>query len=202
MAETKRSPEELVAAAEAFAEELQTFGKLADAVAKLPLTSQKALQRAAKLFQDVAQSEGRLGAAAQALVGAIGTARQKQQLQAEAIQARGEEIRVRSETASTLLQRYAAVGEDAAKVNAMALEVMKARVEGPEGAEAELGTALRALLDRLSEMVGAAQALTEDARKEEFEDIAREADALRQQLRSARDRIASLSSVERTIGQA
>src|SRR5688572_5167400 len=132
MADKKRAEarDDLVVAAEAFTSELETFGKLTEAVRALQLTSQKSLQKAARLYQDVGQSEGRLGAAAQSLLGALGAARQRQQEQADLISARGEEVRQRSEVAATLLQRYAAVGEEAAKVNGMALEVMQRRADG------------------------------------------------------------------------
>lgn len=202
MPEQKSPAAELVAAAEAFAAELLAFGKLAEAVRKLPLSSQKALQRAGRVYQEIAECEGRLGHAAQAMLGAIGVARQRQQEQAEAIQACGEEIRARSEAAAALLQRYVALGEDAARLNGMAQEVIKARQEVARAEDPEVRRALLALLQQLSEVVGGAQELTEDARKAGFEDIAREVDALRQQLGAARERIAGLSPIEGHIAQA
>ena len=99
MAERQKQ-DELVVAAEAFVSELKVFGKLTEAVRGLPLTSQKALQRAARVYQDIGESETRLGAAAQALLGAIGAAHQQQREQAELIQSGGEEIRARSERAA------------------------------------------------------------------------------------------------------
>lgn len=202
MREQRGPAEELVAAAEAFASELQTFGKLAQAAEELKLTSQKGLQRAARLFREVGESEVRLGAAAQALLGAIGAAHQRQHAEAQRIQARGDEIRQRTEQATALLQRFGAVGEDAANLNAMAHEVLKGHAEGAGARDPGLRAALLALHDRLSELVGAAQAIGEDARGIGFEDIAREAETLRQQLRAARDRVAQLAPVERQVGQA
>ncbi len=186
----------LVEAAEAFAAELSAFGKLAEAARALSLDSQKGLQRAARLYQDIGACEARLGAAGQALVSAIGQARETQQTQAGLIQERAGEIQERAELAADLLGRYGTLGEEAAQASALAQQVVANQDEPGRNAT------LLELHERLAQLCGGAQALTEAAKQAGFGDIMRQADTLRQQLLSVRSKVATLSAVERGVGQA
>src|SRR6185295_8751381 len=106
MSGEKRPTSELLTAAETFDDELERFGRLVEAARRGPLNSQKNLERAARAFQDIGKSEKRLGEAATALVGALQAARQRQEVQAEAVQGRAQEIEARTAVAADLLQRY------------------------------------------------------------------------------------------------
>src|SRR5262245_46302685 len=99
----KRAASELMSAALAFDEELERFGKLADAVNRAPLNSQKNLERAARMFDEVGAAEKRLGEAAQSLVMALNVARQKQETHAGVISERAKAIEQRTAAASELL---------------------------------------------------------------------------------------------------
>ena len=126
----KRPTSELMAAALEFDEELERFGKLAEASRRDPLNSQKSLERAARVFDDIGACEKRLGEAAQALVRALGVARQKQETHAAAIQQRGDLIEKRSAAAAELLQQYGAMGLKAADLNQLALGIAAKHANG------------------------------------------------------------------------
>jgi hypothetical protein len=188
----KRPASELMAAALAFDEELDRFGRLAEAVGRGPLNSQKNLERAAHMFDDIGQAEKRLGEAAQALVTALNAARQKQETHAAAIQRRAALIEQRTATAAELLQRYGAMGQKAADLNELALGIAARSSNGGDGADSDLLGSLSELRTRMAEVAAGAGNLTAAAREVDFEDIARQADSLRQQIMAADGKVAAI----------
>jgi hypothetical protein len=101
---TKRKEAPLVAAAEAFDETLQRFAALANGLRKGSLDSQRNLERAAEALKEVAACEEELQAHAQALMAALGSARDAQQAQAETVRVRALEIQARSEDLARLMR--------------------------------------------------------------------------------------------------
>ena len=192
MVTEKRAVSDLMAAALAFDEELEHFGKLAEAAHKGPLNSQKNLERAARMFDEIGASETRLGAAAQALVSTLNVARQKQESHAVAIQQRADLIEQRTTAVAALLQRYAALGEKAADLNQLAVGIAAKSTNGERVSDAELRPALGELRARMGEVAEGARSLTAAAREADFEDIARQADSLRQQITAADDKVAAI----------
>jgi hypothetical protein len=188
----KRPTSELIAAALEFDEELERFGKLAEASRRDPLNSQKSLERAARLFDDIGACEKRLGEAAQALVVALGVARQKQETHAAAIQQRGDLIEKRSAAAAELLQQYGAMGLKAADLNQLALGIAAKHASGQPSDDGDLLPALGELRTRMAEVAAGAKSLNAAAREADFEDIARQADSLRQQIMAADDKVAAI----------
>src|SRR5262249_19843481 len=138
----KKKGSDLVIAAEAFDEELESFSRLTDAARRAPLNSQKNLQRAARVFQDISEAEQRLASAAQVLVGALASARERQQGQADSLEAIAKEFNARTELAGQLLQQYAELGQDAAKLNQRMQEIAASQ-SGTTGPNMELTAGLR-----------------------------------------------------------
>jgi len=64
----EKSTSELLAAAQGFRRGLASYARLADAACRAPLNSQKNLQRAAHVFEQISVAEKRLGDVAQTLV--------------------------------------------------------------------------------------------------------------------------------------
>lgn len=185
----KKTTSELVAAAEAFEQELAQFGRLSETVCKGALNSQKALERAGRALQELAAMEQRLQNAAGVLIGALNVARERQQAQAEAAQARAREIQERAEVSTALMQRFAELGGEAAKLGERVREIGA----GSDGAEADKAAMVAKLADLavpMTELAEKAQSLAADAREADFEDVARQADALRQQVLAARNKVA------------
>jgi hypothetical protein len=193
MTNDKAQVSELMAAAAAFDEQLIRFAALADTARQGPLNSQKNLQRAARAFQEIGEAEKRLGVAAQELVQALTTARRTQETQAQAIQGRAQEIARRTAVAADLLKRYGAIGEKAAELNAL---VINLGTKNGAAAGSEVLPLLAQVRARLAEVLEGARELVAAAREAEFEDIAGEADSLREQVTLADVKIAA---IERTL---
>jgi hypothetical protein len=193
-------PSPLLDAAEAFESELKRFARLTDSARKGPLGSQKALERAAESLKEVADCEEQMQAHARELMAALAAARDQQQAQADLLQRRAEEIRQRTNVYAELMKRFEALGKDAADLNAMGQRLStKKRALGEDGADAadmakdpELAAGLRELSDRMGDVGDIAHRLETAAREAEFEDIARQAESLRQQLLAARNKVTLL----------
>jgi chromosome segregation ATPase len=188
----KRATSELLEAAEAFDDELARFGRLVEAARTGPLNSQKHLQRAARAFEEIAESEKRLGETAQSLVAALQSARQRQEVQALALQGRAQEIEARTTVAADLLQRYGAVGQKAGELNAIVLEIAAKKTNGSSEPDATIVASLAELRGKMGEVADGAAGLVAAAREADFDDIARQADSLRQQIVSVGQKVAAI----------
>ena len=171
----------LTAAAEALDAELGRFEALAAGIQRERLDTEKNLRRAAQALAELHDSETRLGTHLHALAVAIGDVQRRQQEQAQAVRARGEEIQQRSERLAGLLARWQILGEDAREINRL---VQAAGADSPDGLQARL-TETEKRLGRLAED---AEGLLDAARTDGFPDLARQAESLRQQLLSARNK--------------
>jgi hypothetical protein len=170
---------------------LARFAHLAETARQGPLNSQKSLQRAARAFQDIGDAEKRLGVAAQELVAALTAARRSQELQAQAIQERAQEIARRTAVAADLLKRYGAIGGKAAELNALVLDLAGKKTDGaPAGGE--VLPVLGQVRARLAEVQEGALELVAAAQEADFEDIAGEASSLREQVAAADVKIAAI----------
>src|SRR5262245_66214434 len=98
----------LVASAEAFDATLHRFAALSDGLRKGSLDSQRNLERAAEALKQVAGCEEELQAHAQALMAALGIARDAQQAQAGAMRVRAREIQARSEEPARTVRGFRA----------------------------------------------------------------------------------------------
>jgi hypothetical protein len=201
----------LLAAAQAFDAELERFTHLTDTARQGRLDSQKALERAAEALAQIADCEEQMQLHARALMAALGTARELQESQAELASRRAEEVRQRTAVYGDLLKRFQALGTEAAELNSMGqrLSAQKSKTNKttsettPEDAagggaggdaprELSLAAGLGELSQRMAEVAEHAQGLTATARDADFEDVARQADSLRQQLLAARNKVVLL----------
>jgi uncharacterized protein YoxC len=189
----KQEATELVLAAEGVEEELRRFEALADTVVRTSLDSEKNLERASKALREVAESDERLVAQLQKLVAAVGGVRDRQQEHARGVNARAEELQARTQAFQGLLQRYAGLGRSAAELNAVVQDIAarKAKATTSEDNRALAGS-LDQLLERMVGVADEAQGLATSANEADFSDIARQADSLRQQLLSARNKMSLL----------
>jgi cytochrome c556 len=189
----KSPPSELVAAAEALDSQLTRFESLAEQLRQAPLDSEKNLERASKLLQEVAEQDQVLNASVSALVAAVTVARDRQHLRAEAVNARAQELQQRAEAFKALLERYGALGQSAAGLNLRMQEfaAQRAKAQMPEQ-NTELLSTLDALNEQMVKVAEEAQSVTKLADEQDFTDVGRQADSLRQQLLSARNKLGLL----------
>lgn len=194
MSKRDKSPSsELEAAAEALESQLTRFESLADQFRKAPLNSEKSLEKASKLLRDVAEQDQVLNASVSALVAAVTAARDRQQKQADSVNAHAQELQQRAETFKTLLERYGALGQSAAELNQRMQEfaAKRAQAQTPEQ-NTELIATLDALNERMVQVAEEAQSVTRLAEEQDFIDVGRQADSLRQQLLSAKNKLGLL----------
>jgi cysteinyl-tRNA synthetase len=191
MSKRDKSPSsELVAAAESLDAQLTRFESLAEQFRKAPLNSEKALERASKLLRDVAEQDQQLNASVSALVAAVTKTRDRQQVQAESVNARAQDLQQRAEAFKVLLERYGALGQSAAELNQRMQEFATQRAKAQTSEQnAEVLGILDALNNRMGEVAEEAQAVTKLGEEQDFTDIGRQADSLRQQLLSARNKL-------------
>jgi hypothetical protein len=89
-----------------------------------------------------------------------------------------------------LLERYGALGQSAAELNQRMQEfaTQRAKAQTPEQNTEVLGI-LDALNERMGQVADEASAVTKLGEEQDFTDIGRQADSLRQQLLSARNKL-------------
>lgn len=175
---------ELISAATSLDTELTRFEETTVGFRKLTLNSQKNLERATKVLSDLAEIEASLGAQVQALVTAIASVRDRQMAQVEGVRAKADEINARTLVFQGLLDQFKGLGAGANGLN----EKLQASTSGQ--------MPLLDLYAEMGELAAKAQGLAEIAKGKDFEDLARQADGLRQQILSAR---AKLHHLEPTL---
>jgi len=188
----------LAAAVEGLDAELCRYEALAAGIQRERLDSEKHLRRAAQVLSELEDSEARLGEHIRALVGAITTARERHEKQSEAVQARADQIRRRTESLTQLLARWRALGEAAGEVNRLVQQVAASAQEA-SAAERIDAAAFREVDDRLCRLAEDSGELARAAQDEEFLDLGTQAESLRLQFLSARNKFRLL---ERRAGSA
>lgn len=169
----KDDASEITASAAEVEAELQRFEAASASFGKIALTSQKNLEKATRALEDLADGEQRVIERVQALVATIGKLRDRQLAQVEHIRAKAETLKARSLVYRSLEQDLAALGQAAGAVSE--------KLKQPSD-ELDLGA-------ELGELAGRARDLTERAKGEDFDDLARIADGLRQQLLALRGKL-------------
>ena len=177
-AANSKEPSALVRAASALENELNTLESIARAARKIPLTSEKNIARASKELAEAISLPDRLAAGLQALASAMATMQARQQAALEPLAAFASEIQQRHQRLLQHMQAYAALGTAAAEVTA--------RIQAGDGERAAVVSDVDAQLGRIADN---ARALFELTRAEDFPELAREADALKQRATALRRRL-------------
>jgi uncharacterized coiled-coil DUF342 family protein len=175
---TPKDPPALLRAATSLETELQRLEALSRAARKIPLTTEKNIARAAKELQEALTLPERLAAGLQQLASAMATMQGRQQAALEPLATFASEIQQRHQRLLEHMQAFAALGSAAAEVTA--------RIQGGEGERAAVLSDVDAQLGRLADN---ARALFDAARAEDFPELAREADALKQRAAALRRRL-------------
>jgi hypothetical protein len=173
---------ELSEAALALDHELRRFEDLAAQAARVKLNSEKNVERATDALTRAAESQDRINGQVQKLVAAVQSARQKQEADAAALIARAQEIANRRAQFAQVLQRMAGLGQ-------MAKEVQELLKEG--------GGKLGEAQERMQRVADDAADIGRVAVEQDMEDLARQAEVLRQQVIAARNKVALLAKKDR-----
>jgi hypothetical protein len=172
---------ELLAAAQAVEAELQRFEEGTDGFHKANLNSEKNLERARKALNDLADGDQRVIDSVQQLVKTIGTVRDRQLAQVERIKEKAASLQTRTLVFNGLEQELSALGEAA---SAISVKLKQAVDTSPTvDLDAEVG-----------ELAVKARMLAERATSEDFDDLSRVADGLRQQILAVRAKLKLLTN--------
>lgn len=156
---------------------------------KLPLNSEKTLQRARKVLEECAAHQERLAVLLPAFAQAMQAAQARQQACMNVTAEGTQRIKTRFEERVVLLERIAALGQRAQAINEPVTAILgRDSGQGDPAAEAllrsldEVGALTEAVIAEADELARAANA-------SEWVDIARDAEALKQQLQTARNKV-------------
>ncbi len=185
MVDPSKTKGALTTAATAFEEELSHYSQLTQELRSNPINSQKLLLRAQRSLEASVQCDQRMAERVAALAEAMQAAKQAQETHALATLEAAKRIQARSEQLGALLSRFASLGERAHTLQQPVSETIKDG-ETPD-ANAVLGQ-MREIVARMESIVEDAGAMADAAQAGEWEDVARDATSLRQQVQSARNK--------------
>lgn len=180
---------ELLSAAQVLETALQRFQVIAESLPKQKLDSGPAVERAGRLLTEAAECEGLINQSVLRLSTAFRDLRERQELQLRRIQQQTDVIQERSGEYRQLVTQYEALGRAAQELNER-IKPMLVGENGPgnvAGAMIEIEAGCRNLATQ-------AQALVAQADEHGFSDVVRLADALRQQLHAALNKLKLLGA--------
>jgi chromosome segregation ATPase len=183
MAKEKKPPSELVLAAEALEEALSRAEAMSRSVRRIRLDGEKNLDRAADELAQVLALPDSLGEQLKALSTAMAHLRDRQALALEPLATFAAHLQQRRELLAKHMQAFAELGSAASELSA---SLASAPTNGASLAEADR---------RLQEIADRARSLFEAARDDEFPEIAREADVLKQRMAALRKRLPPRSTM-------
>jgi predicted nucleic acid-binding Zn-ribbon protein len=170
---SKAKVSELITIATEVDKELERFEESTASFRKAGLNSEKNLERARKSLEELADGEQRVIEKVQELVKHLGTVRDRQLAQVELIRARADELRARVLVFHSLEEELKAIGQAAGDLS----EKLKA--------SSDLGD----LDGEIGNLADKAKAMAERASQENFDDLSRLADGLRQQILAVRQKL-------------
>ena len=171
----------MVLAAQALEEELARTEAMSQAVRRIHLDRDKNLDRAAEELGQVLALPERLGERLKALSAAMTELQERQRLALEPLATFAVHLQQRRDLFATHMGAFADLGKAAGELSAA--------LTGGGTNDAALGEANR----RLQELVDRARTLFEAARGDDFPEIAREADVLKQRMAALRKRLVAQS---------
>jgi hypothetical protein len=183
---TKTPQGPLTAAAAALESELRKYEETIAELEKISLTSEKTLQRGGKVLEECAAHQQKLAQLLPEFAQAMQTVQAKQQACVEITARETVRIKERFEDRMALLERVAALGQKAQDISGPAAEV--ANSEG-ERSPSEVLKTLEEVGSRTEAVIAEAASVHEQAQNSDWQDIARDTEALRQQLQAARNKI-------------
>ncbi len=186
-ASTKTVQGPLTSAAAALENELRHYEETVTELQKLPLTSDKTLQRARKVLEECAAHQEKLAVLLPEFAQAMHAAQVRQQQCMDMTAEGTTKIKTRFEERMALLERVAALGQRAQDINEPALAVMSGQEENRS--PTELLKSLEDVTTRTEAVIAEADAVHKLAQEGDWQDIARDTDALKQQLQSARNKV-------------
>lgn len=173
-------------AAVALDQELVRFRELAEAGSRIPLTSRRNLEKAARAADEAQASQKRLEQLMQPFIEALTAARQENERCAQALEARRVEVERRLSEVGEILSRFKRLGSIAVEISNFVREVGEHKKAGL--APHETLAALVEVETRMTTVVDEARALAKAAQEAEVSDLVPDIESLRNQVLAARNR--------------
>ena len=181
MAKVDKAESEIVRVADELESEMVELEGIARATSKIPLNSEKNILRAADELRRAMGMPERISERLRSIAAALTRLQQRQDAALSPLASLAAEIEARSKRLGAHMERFAELGRAAGEVSA------ELGQDGPER------TTLATAEARLKEIADGARALFEAARDDDFPEIAREADVLKQRLTSLRKRLSQMA---------
>src|SRR5258708_28298200 len=187
MGRPKETPS-LVVAAASLVDELRALDGLAEEAKHCRMRDERGLSRATCLLTDSVEYRARIEEKLRALVMEIEAARTHQQQSIQALLEVAHELDERSKERDTLLSRFGALGASAAQVSELAVKLGERKSEG--AGDQELLERLGDIRGQMDRVASEARALAEAAEVGGWAEIALQADAPRQEILAAQNKLA------------
>lgn len=187
MTTTKKNEGPLTLASMALEGELRSFEEIVDELGRLNVNSEKTLQRARVSLEACSEFEQKLAGKLRDFAEAMQLMQAKQQECMKNALEHAQRIQARNDARNALLARVNALGLRARDINAPMSELV-----ADEAGQSDAAHVLEKIQDvgeRLEAVIVEASAVATAARDEDWQDIARDADVLKQQLQSARNKV-------------
>ena len=176
----------LRAAVQALDDALSEFEQLTAAAERVPLTSQRNLDKAAHSIDEAAAVEKRVGEHLGKLIAAIDAARKQHDADAIRLIAVRDKLQARTGSIRALLDRFGALGREAGEIST------RVRDAGQGKPSTEAVALLGEVAARMERLVEDARTLGKEAQADQMDELARQCDALRQQLQAALNKVTLL----------
>jgi DNA repair exonuclease SbcCD ATPase subunit len=177
MAKAEKNASEIVRAAQTLEDEIVLLETISKSARKIRLNSGKNIARAAAELNETLALPERLAQRLQEVAAALTSMQQRQQAALEPLTAFAVEIQRRTQRLGEHMQSFDALGKAAGEING--------QLAASQGDRAVVARAEA----RLQEISDAARTLFEAARGDDFPEIAREADVLKQRMAALRKRL-------------
>jgi hypothetical protein len=183
-----KQPSPLVEAAAALEGELREYDELAREAERIRIDGERGLRRAAAIVNESGGVSERIQERLRALVGEIEGARLRQVESLKVLLEAATTVEKRAQQHRVLMERFAALGEAAGHVNTLTLALSEKRSAG--ASDTELLHDLQGIQTHIALVLAEAETLSHCAREEQWPDLARQADSVRQQVSSAKNKLA------------
>lgn len=193
MSKTAHKPSSpLVEAALALEEELRRVSVQSRETRRLPLNSERNLDRTASKLAELGTIDERLQPLVRALMDAVQALVQGQQEEAATLAAWAAELQQRRAVFRQLQEMFEMLAGGARQLNELVQEFAAAR-RGDEDAPAGEAPSLASVLELMNVVIDSADQVAATAKQEDFLDIARQAESLRRQITAARSKLSHLT---------
>ena len=182
---TKGTESSLLAATRALSDDLDRFEKLSSELSRLVINSDKTLQRARRGLLECSEHEGKLAESLRGFALAMQTMQAMQQRCMDQTAQATERVRLRQEQRALLQERLQQLGGNASEISSLAASLP----ESPDRASGELLGRLQEVAQRLELVIAEAAEVSRLAHEDDWTDVERDTDSLKQQLLAAKNRV-------------